>query len=133
MVGLIPLFAVETFEPEDYGRLTGFCKRMQWFLDHNPDVREHVDMSRKTEHGAALAAHHRRIAKSSSAFTATCSTKTNFYRPHGIRALSKFHAANPFVLSCRWTAPAPSITSPPNRPAIFSAEIPIGADPSGFR
>ncbi len=54
MVGLIPLFAAETFEPEEYGRLTGFCTRMQWFLDHNPDVREHVDMSRKSDYGPRL-------------------------------------------------------------------------------
>jgi len=26
MVGLIPLFAAETFEPQDYGKLTGFLQ-----------------------------------------------------------------------------------------------------------
>ena len=42
MVGLIPLFAVETFEPEDLERLGQFRKRAQWFLDHNPGVANHV-------------------------------------------------------------------------------------------
>src|SRR4029450_2734484 len=31
MVGLIPLFAVETLEPEQVDRLEGFKRRMQWF------------------------------------------------------------------------------------------------------
>ena len=59
MVGLIPLFAVETFEPEDLARLPGFVKRMEWFLKHNPDVSEHVDMSQKTDKGSRRAALHR--------------------------------------------------------------------------
>src|SRR6202042_2998946 len=41
MVGLIPLFAVEAFEPEDLARVPQFLKRMEWFLAHNPDVGEH--------------------------------------------------------------------------------------------
>ena len=51
MVGLIPLFAVETFEPEDLERLTHFRRRVQWFLDHHPEVGKHVDMSRRSERG----------------------------------------------------------------------------------
>src|ERR1051326_681164 len=34
MVGLIPLFAVETLEPELLDRLPGFKRRMQWFIDN---------------------------------------------------------------------------------------------------
>ena len=44
MVGLIPLFAVETLEPDIVDRLPGFKRRMQWFIDNRPDFREHVDM-----------------------------------------------------------------------------------------
>ena len=51
MVGLIPLFAVETFEPEDVEHLPGFMRRMQWFLDHHPDISNHVDMSRRSDRG----------------------------------------------------------------------------------
>ena len=54
MVGIIPLFAVESFEPEDLAGLPGFRKRMEWFLAHNPDVSQHVDMSRTTDKGARL-------------------------------------------------------------------------------
>jgi len=38
IVGLIPLFAVETLEPELLDRLPGFRKRLEWFLNHRPDL-----------------------------------------------------------------------------------------------
>jgi len=97
MVGLIPLFAAESFEPEDYGKLTGFRKRMQWFLDHNPDVPNHVDMSRKSEHGTRLLltiANRKKLER----IYRYLLDENEFLSPHGVRALSKFHAANPFML-----------------------------------
>ena len=42
MVGLIPLFAVETLEPELLERLPGFKRRLQWFIENRPDLTEHV-------------------------------------------------------------------------------------------
>src|SRR5256885_9371132 len=47
MVGLIPLFAVETLEPEVVDKLHGFKRRMQWFIDNHPEFREHVQMVAK--------------------------------------------------------------------------------------
>ena len=38
MVGLIPLFAVETLEPELLEQLPDFSRRLQWFLNHRPDL-----------------------------------------------------------------------------------------------
>ena len=38
MVGLIPLFAVETLEPELLNRLPGFKRRMEWFIENRPDL-----------------------------------------------------------------------------------------------
>ena len=43
MVGLIPLFAVETLEPEIVDRLPGFKRRMQWFIEHRPELAGHVE------------------------------------------------------------------------------------------
>src|SRR5664279_4638930 len=34
MVGLIPLFAIETLEPELCDRLPGFKRRMEWFIQN---------------------------------------------------------------------------------------------------
>ena len=38
MVGIIPLFAMESIEPAVIEMLPGFRKRMQWFLDNRPDL-----------------------------------------------------------------------------------------------
>jgi len=35
---VIPLFAVETLEPEVLDCLPGFKRRLQWFLDNRPDL-----------------------------------------------------------------------------------------------
>jgi hypothetical protein len=38
MVGLTPLFAVETLEPATLARLPAFSQQMDWFLNHRPDL-----------------------------------------------------------------------------------------------
>jgi hypothetical protein len=98
MVGLVPLFAAATFEPQEYAHLSGFCNRMNWFLDHNPDVRDHVDMSQKTEHGprVLLAIVNRKKLERIYRYMLN---EAEFLSAHGVRALSKFHEANPVVLS----------------------------------
>ena len=42
MVGLIPLFAVETLEPEMLERLPDFTERLKWLLNYRPDLAELV-------------------------------------------------------------------------------------------
>src|SRR5262249_39060337 len=42
MVGLIPLFAVDTMEPEVISQLPGFRRRMDWFMKHRPDLAANV-------------------------------------------------------------------------------------------
>jgi hypothetical protein len=98
MVGLIPLFAVETFEPDVLERLPSFRKRMQWFLDHNPEVSKHVDMSQKTDKGNRLLltiANRKKLER----IYRYVFDENEFLSPHGIRALSKFHLEHPFVLN----------------------------------
>ena len=97
LVGLVPLFAVETFEPEDLDRLPSFRKRMQWFLDHHPDVGEHVDMSRRTEKGARLLLSIANRQKLERIYRYVLDEK-EFLSPFGVRALSKFHAKHPFQI-----------------------------------
>src|SRR5438128_10952389 len=38
LVGLIPLFAVETIEPELMEKLPEFATRLRWFLNYRPDL-----------------------------------------------------------------------------------------------
>ena len=97
MVGLIPLFAVESFEPEDLARLPGFVTRMNWFLKHNPDVSEHVDMSQKTDKGSRVLlsiANRKKLER----IYKYVFDENEFLAPLGVRSLSKFHQDHPFVL-----------------------------------
>ena len=110
MVGLIPLFAVETFEPEDLERLPNFRRRAQWFLDHHPEVAKHVDMSQKTEHGTRwllTIANREKLEK----IYRYMLDENEFLSPYGIRALSKFHRDHPFVLT--WDGQAHAVDYEP--------------------
>ncbi len=97
MVGLIPLFAVETLEPELIARLPGFQRRMKWFLDNMPGFASRVDSSQNSPNGV------RRLLslvdrKQLVRILGYMVNKEEFFSPHGLRALSKYHAANPFIL-----------------------------------
>ena len=51
MVGLIPLFAVATLEPELLDRLPGFKRRLEWFIDNRPDLTANVASMRAPGRG----------------------------------------------------------------------------------
>jgi hypothetical protein len=97
MVGLIPLFAVETLEPEIIDQLPGFKRRMQWFIDNRADFREHVDMV-DTPRGV------RRLLsivnrQQLPRVLRIMLDEGEFLSPHGIRALSQRHRDQPFTLA----------------------------------
>lgn len=99
MVGLIPLFAVETFDPEDIARLPDFQRRMNWFLQHHPDVPEHVDMTQRNAKGSRrllLAITNKRKMLR---VMRVMLDENEFLSPYGIRSLSKYHKDHPFVLT----------------------------------
>jgi hypothetical protein len=98
MVGLVPLFAVETFDPEDLARLPAFTRRMQWFLNHHAEVSEHVDMSQRNANGARLLLTIANRKKLERIYRYMLDEK-EFLSPHGIRSLSKFHEEHPFMLN----------------------------------
>ena len=60
MVGLIPLFAVETLEPEMLDRLPGFKRRLEWFVENRPDLTDNVACMTYRGQGRPAAAFHRR-------------------------------------------------------------------------
>ncbi len=51
MVGLIPLFAVETLEPELLARFPDFKRRMEWFLENRRDLTDNVACMRTPGRG----------------------------------------------------------------------------------
>jgi glycogen debranching enzyme len=97
MVGLIPLFAVETLEPEIVERLPGFKRRMQWFIDNRPELREHVVEQPKSDGGLRrlLSIVTREQLPRVLGFMLD---EAEFLSPHGIRALSRVHRDQPYLL-----------------------------------
>ena len=98
MVGLIPLFAVETLEPELLDALPGFKRRLDWFIEHRPDLTDNVACMQTPGRGERrlLSLVDRRSA--ARACCAACSTRREFLSPYGIRALSRYHRDQPYVL-----------------------------------
>jgi mannosylglycerate hydrolase MGH1-like protein len=97
MVGLIPLFAVDTIEPGVMECLPGFRRRLEWFVRHRPDLcgniaslaREGVQSRRLLSLMART-----RLAR----VIEKMLDEREFLSPHGIRAVSKYHQDHPFVL-----------------------------------
>jgi hypothetical protein len=98
MVGLIPLFAVETLEPDLLERVPDFKRRLEWFLAYRPDL-------------AALVSHwnvegrgHRRLLSllrghRMKRLLSRMLDESEFLSDFGVRALSRVHAEQPYVLN----------------------------------
>jgi hypothetical protein len=96
MVGLIPLFAVETMEPEVVNRLAGFKRRMEWFLENRPDLTRNVACMRTAGMGERrlLSLVTRDQLRSVLRYMLD---EEEFLSPYGIRAVSKYHREHPYV------------------------------------
>ena len=100
MVGLIPLFAVETLEPELLERLPGFKRRLEWFIDNRPDLVGNVACMRSPGRGERrlLSIVGRDQLRRVLQFMLD---ENEFLSPYGIRALSRYHKDNPYTLSVK--------------------------------
>ncbi len=95
MIGLIPLFAVETLEPDLLARLPEFTRHLEWFLNHRPELAALV--SRWHEPGLgerrllSLLRGHRmkRLLK-------RMLDENEFLSPFGVRSLSRYHRDHPY-------------------------------------
>ena len=94
MVGLIPLFAVETLDPEIVDKLPGFKRRLQWFIENRPGLSEHIE-TQSTDDGPRrfLALVNRHRLKRVLGYMLD---EREFLSPHGIRAISRYHLDHPY-------------------------------------
>jgi hypothetical protein len=96
-VGLIPLFAVETLEPHLLEKLPRFRRRMEWFLKYRPHLVEriasltHPGMS---ERRLLAIADHDKLQR----ILRRMLDSKEFLSDYGLRALSRYHLENPYVL-----------------------------------
>jgi hypothetical protein len=95
LVGLIPLFAVETLEPELLKELPGFAGRLEWFLNYRPDLAKLV--SRWNECGDC----ERHLLSLLRGHRMKCLLKrmldeTEFLSDYGVRAISRHHEREPY-------------------------------------
>ncbi len=97
MVGLIPMFAVGTIEPETLDRLPNFKRRLQWFIDNRADLTGNVSCMRTPgmgERRLLAVAYRERLEK----VLKVTLDENEFLSPYGIRAVSRFHKDNPYIL-----------------------------------
>jgi hypothetical protein len=102
LVGLIPLLAVESLEPDVVDKLPGFKRRLDWFIRNRPEFREHVETMERADG---------RVRRLLSIVTREqlprvlrlMLDESEFFSPHGIRAVSQFHRDHPYILQLNGT------------------------------
>ena len=97
LVGIIPILAVDVLEGSTIEHLTGFNKRMEWFIKHREDLARHI--SYMCEEGGDHA--HRLLAIPSrqrlERVLRYMLDEREFLSDYGIRSLSRVYAEQPYV------------------------------------
>jgi hypothetical protein len=97
MVGLIPLFAVETIELRICDQLEGFKRRLEWFVEHRTDLTHNVACMHTPGEGD------RRLLSIVDSdqlrkILRVMLDEREFLSPYGIRAVSRIHHEQPYIL-----------------------------------
>jgi len=97
MVGLIPLYAVETLDSDVIDRLPGFKRRLGWFIENRQDLTANVacmntmGMGERRLLSIVNADQLRRVLR-------FMLDENEFMSPFGLRALSRVHKDQPYTL-----------------------------------
>ncbi len=103
MVGIVPLFAVESLEEDLIERLPGFRKRLKWFLENRRDLAQHISYMESNSKQDGKGVHpHRLLAIPSrhrlERVLRYVLDEDEFFSPFGVRSLSRVHHKHPYVL-----------------------------------
>ena len=118
LVGLIPLLAVETLEPELLERMPGFRRRMRWFLANRPDLAGLVASWEEPgvgERRLLTLVHGHRMK----ALLRRMLDEREFLSDHGIRSLSRAHRDEPYVLDLDGTRSTVSYEPAESQTGLF--------------
>jgi hypothetical protein len=97
MVGLIPLYAVQTMQPELLESMPAFKRRLEWFISNRPDLTENMACMRapgNRERRLFSVADREQLQRILRAML----DEREFLSPFGIRALSQYHRDHPYEL-----------------------------------
>jgi hypothetical protein len=99
LVGLIPLLAVEVLNDDVIQELPGFRKRMDWFLEHRPDLDRQISYCPILDGGEGHS--HRLLAIPSrdrlERVLRYLLDEEEFLSPYGVRSLSRYHRHQPYT------------------------------------
>jgi len=98
LVGLMPMIAIETLEPEVLKSMPDFTRRMHWFTDQRPHLSGNM-ASVEVEgvgkrHIVSILTRERLISE-----LRFLLDPNEFLSDYGIRSVSKYHKENPYVFS----------------------------------
>lgn len=98
LVGLIPLYATLTLEPEVIDNFPTFKRRMNWFIENRTDVAERnmASLKRRGQSERLLLSlvSEDRLKK----ILEKMLDETEFFADHGIRSLSRHHKEHPYSM-----------------------------------
>ncbi|MBS0653681.1 MAG: glucosidase, partial [Verrucomicrobia bacterium] len=96
LVGLLPLLAVETLDPEGMEQLTTFSRRVEWFLKKHPHTLCNVACVKKPGVGKrrllSILTEERLVS-----ILKYMLDENEFLSPYGIRSVSKYHKDHPYT------------------------------------
>jgi hypothetical protein len=94
---MIPLLAVEILESGVIDKMPGFKKRMEWFLNNRKDLARHISYMKRS---GADQSHYLLAIPSQQRLLRVVKyllDESEFLSPFGLRSLSRFHLAHPYV------------------------------------
>jgi len=98
MVGILPLFAVETIEAKVWDALPNFKIRVEWFMQRRSDLTDNVTCMEM------LGQKNRRLLSivdrdKLKRVLQRVLDEVEFLSPHGVRSLSKYYEGKPYIFS----------------------------------
>jgi hypothetical protein len=101
-VGIIPIYAVETLDPDTLDRLPVLKERVDWFIANRPELAEnvaHLELGGMRERRLLAIVSPDRLRR----ILRRVFDESEFLSAFGIRALSKFHQLHPYELTVAGT------------------------------
>jgi hypothetical protein len=97
LVGLIPLHAVQTIEPDLLERMPAFHRRLEWFIENRPDLTGNMASMETSGHRQRRQfsiANEEQLRRIFSLML----NEDEFLSAYGIRGISRYHEKHPYTL-----------------------------------